>query len=337
MMARMMKAASVLQHGPASSLMIREMPIPVPDLGKKQMLVQVKAAGVNPVDTYIRSGTNNYTATFPHIPGRDGAGVVVSEDPDGNFEVGQRVYFSSCLTGSSAEFTICQSSNTFPLPTNCSFEEGACLGVPYFTAHRALFGKANAKAGQKVLIHGATGGVGLATVQFAQAAGLIVYGSSGSDAGDTLLIEQGISAQYVLNHRDDNHMNPYMSSTGTPSESTSQAKGFDIIIEMLANENLALDIKALANGGTVAVVGNRGNVEVCPRDLMKVDGSITGVALGNVKPHELLQISQALHPLLVGSILKPVVRKVYALDQITNAHEDVLRPGALGNIVIGIE
>ena len=251
--------------------------------------------------------------------------------------LGQRVYFSSCLTGSSAEFTICQSSNTFPLPTNCSFEEGACLGVPYFTAHRALFGKANAKAGQKVLIHGATGGVGLATVQFAQAAGLIVYGSSGSDAGDALLIEQGISAQYVLNHRDNNHMNPYMSSTGTPSESTSQAKGFDIIIEMLANENLALDIKALANGGTVAVVGNRGNVEICPRDLMKVDGSITGVALGNVKPHELLQISQALHPLLVGSILKPVVRKVYALDQITNAHEDVLRPGALGNIVIGIE
>lgn len=317
---KVMRAVSILEHGPSSSMFInRETPMPVPLPG--QMLVQVKAAGVNPVDTYIRSGTNNYKASFPHTPGRDGSGIVVSSDENNEFSVGQRVYWSSCLTGSAAEYAILSPTHTFVLPNNISFEEGACLGVPYLTAHRALFGRAGAKARDKVLVHGATGAVGIATVQLAKAAGMIVYGSSGSDAGDELLIQQGVDV--VLNHRNPDHMQPYMEV----------GQGFDVIIEMAANSNLHLDIKALAQGGVVAIVGNRGNVEICPRDLMARDASIMGVSLALIKPDELKRIAKALHPLL-GVLLKPVVRRVYELEDIAAAHDDVLKNGALGNLVI---
>jgi NADPH2:quinone reductase len=289
------------------------------------MLVQVGAAGVNPVDTYIRSGTNNYKTTFPHTPGSDGAGTIVEVGKNvTEFEVGQRVYFSRNLGGSSAEFTVCAATHTYPLADALSFEEGACLGVPYTTAHRALFGRANAKAGDKVLVHGATGAVGIATVQLALAAGMDVVASAGTEAGADLLRQQGVTT--VIMHNEADHLAPFQTL----------ASGFDIVIEMLANHNLDQDLKALAFGGCVAVIGNRGTVEINPRDLMARDASVVGVALANVQPKELALIAKSLRPLFEKGVLKPVVRHSYALTELAQAHEDVLKSGALGNLVIRI-
>jgi NADPH2:quinone reductase len=241
------------------------------------------------------------------------------------FTVGQRVFFSSCVTGSSAEYTVCNPANTYPLPPALSFEEGACLGVPYLTAHRALFGKARGVAGQRVLVHGATGAVGIATVQLALAAGMHVVASSGSVAGVNLLLSQGVRADCIIMHRDPEHLKTFQIP----------GAGFDIIIEMLANENLSMDLKTLAQGGVVVVVGNRGDVSINPRDLMARDASVVGMSLANVKPTELKQIAQSLYPAL-GKMLHPVVRRVYALEDLAEAHEDVLKPGALGNLVVRI-
>jgi NADPH2:quinone reductase len=320
--AKMMRAVTLLEHGPASSLFVREVKVPAPDLAQNQLLIHVKAAGINPVDTYIRAGTNNYKAIFPHTPGRDGAGIVISAPSGSEFAAGQRVYFSSCITGSAAEYTVCSAAHTFPLPSCLSFEEGACLGVPYITAHRAL-GRCQAKAGDRVLIHGATGAVGIAAVQLAKSAGMVVFGSSGSDAGNALLAAQDVD--FVLDHRNPDHLMPFMTA----------GAGFDAIIEMAAHSNLGQDIKALAPGGVVVVVGNRGDVQICPRDLMARDASITGVSLANIKPPELKRIAQSLHPLL-GVMLKPVVRRTYSLEGVGEAHEDVLKAGALGNLVISL-
>ncbi|MFQ3187306.1 MAG: NADPH2:quinone reductase [Marinomonas primoryensis] len=318
-----MKAMQMKDYGPASDLTLAD--ASKPSINEDQMLVQVGAAGVNPVDTYIRSGTNNYKTTFPHTPGSDGAGTIAELGKNvTGFELGQRVYFSRNLGGSSAEFTVCATTHTYPLADALSFEEGACLGVPYTTAHRALFGRANAKAGDKVLVHGATGAVGIATVQLALAAGMDVVASAGTAAGADLLRQQGVTA--VIMHNKADHLAPFQTL----------ASGFDIVIEMLANHNLDQDLKALAFGGCVAVIGNRGTVEINPRDLMARDASVVGVALANVHPKELALIAKSLRPLFEKGVLKPVVRHSYALTELAQAHEDVLKSGALGNLVIRI-
>ncbi|GAB3486964.1 NADPH:quinone reductase [Marinomonas epiphytica] len=318
-----MKAMQIQDYGPASDLALVD--VAKPSIDADQILVAVGAAGVNPVDTYIRSGVNNYKANFPHTPGNDGAGTIVEVGSQvTQFTVGQRVYFSRNLTGSSAEFAVCNTTHTFALADALSFEEGACLGVPYTTAHRALFGRANAKAGDKVLIHGATGAVGIAAVQLALAAGMEVVASSGTEAGAKLLKEQGVSS--VIMHNESGHLEPFQTLE----------TGFDVIIEMLANHNLDQDLKALAFGGCVAVIGNRGTVEINPRDLMARDASVVGVALANVKPAELALIAKSLLPQFEKGVLKPVVRRAYELADLAQAHEDVLKSGALGNLVIKV-
>ena len=319
-----MKTIQIANYGPTSSLQLVDIPAPIAAQG--QLLVQVAAAGVNPVDTYIRSGTNNYTTTFPHTPGLDGAGTVVAigDGVDG-FTLGQRVYFSRNLTGAAAEYALCLPSHTFPLADALSFEEGACLGIPYTTAHRALFGRAHAQAGEKVLVHGATGAVGIATVQLALAAGMQVVASAGTAAGRELLLAQGVTE--VIDHLAVDHLSAYQSLT----------EGFDVIIEMLANHNLDQDLKALAFGGRVAVVGNRGTVEINPRDLMARDASVMGVALANIPPAELQRIAQAMYPLFNKGLLKPVVRKTYALAALGQAHDEVILSGAQGNLVISVQ
>lgn len=319
-----MKAMQINDYGPASDLTLVD--VAKPTINDDQILVQIGASGVNPVDTYIRSGVNNYTASFPHTPGNDGAGTVVEVGRNvAGFQVGQRVYFSRNLTGSAAEYAVVLPTHTFPLADALSFAEGACLGVPYTTAHRALFGRAHAQAGDRVLIHGATGAVGIAAVQLALSAGMDVVASAGTQEGADLLRAQGVET--VIMHTEEGYLKPFQSLD----------TGFDVIIEMLANHNLDQDLKALAFGGCVAIIGNRGTVEINPRDLMARDAAVMGVALANCKPAELQRIAKAMLPLFEKGVLKPVIRREYSLTELPQAHEDVMKSGAQGNLVVSVQ
>src|SRR6185503_5878689 len=120
------------------------------------------------------------------------------------------------------------------------------------------FQRGRGKAGETVLVHGATGGVGIACVQFARAAGLTVIGTGGSEKGRALVAEQG--AHHVLDHRTAGYEQQLMDLTG--------GRGVDLIAEMLANVNLARDLTMLARGGRVIVIGNRGAIEINPREAM---------------------------------------------------------------------
>lgn len=318
-----MKAARSHEYGGPEVLNLED--VDTPEISAEQILVAVRAAGVNPVDTYIRSGTNNYSAKFPHTPGMDGAGEVMAVGADvSGFAPGDRVYFTRTSTGSAAEYAVCAPASTYPLPDAVSFTEGACLGVPATTAHRALFGRANAQAGETVLIHGATGAVGTIAVQLAQAAGLTVVATAGTAEGEALLKDLGVAT--VLNHRSDDYLKPWQSLDA----------GFDLIVEMLADVNLDKDLKALGRKGRVIVVGSRGKVEITPRDLMARDAAVMGMAVMNVAPAELQQIARSLYPLLQGGLVKPVVRKAYPLGEVGKAHEAVLESGAAGNFVIDL-
>ena len=177
-----MKAIRVHEFGGPEVLKLED----VPDLqaGAGQVVVRVKAAGVNPYDTYMRQGTYAIKPPLPYTPGSDAAGTVdsVGEGVEG-FAPGDRVYVGGTLTGAYAEQTLAEAWQVHPLPPNVTFAQGAGVNVPYATAYRALWQIARAQAGETVLIHGASGGVGVAGVQLARAAGLTVIGTGGTERG----------------------------------------------------------------------------------------------------------------------------------------------------------
>jgi len=292
--------------------------------GEGEILISVKAAGVNPVDTYIAAGTNGYSADFPHTPGKDGAGIIEALGAKvTGFEVGQRVYCSGSKTGTCADVMLADPEQVFPLPDNISFEQGACLGTPYATAWRALFIRANCQAGETVFVHGASGGVGLAAIQLAKAAGCKVFASASSEEGRALLKQQG--ADLIVDHSDQQHYQEVM-----------QAAPVDIILEMLANQNLGDDLPLLNSEGRVVVIGSRGTVEINPRDLMSKDACIMGMSMFNASPAQRKQIHQALFASAEKGEINPIIAKRFQLADSAEAHVAVMESGATGNIVINI-
>jgi len=184
-----MKAIQVHAFGPPEKMTFEDLPAPLP--GPGQVVVSVKAAGVNPVDTYIRSGLYRPDLKLPYTPGIDAGGVIQAIGEGVNHRsVGQRVYVAWSLTGTYAEQVLCNEFQTHPLPDSVSFGQGAAIGVPYGAAYRALFQRAGAQAGESVLVHGASGGVGIAAIQLARKAGMRVIGTVGTEAGRELALAQ---------------------------------------------------------------------------------------------------------------------------------------------------
>jgi NADPH:quinone reductase len=318
-----MKAIRVREFGGPELLRIEEVPDFQP--GLKQVVVRIHATGVNPVDTYMRAGTYPRKPTLPFTPGTDGAGVVESVGTEvTRFRVGDRVYLAGTLSGTYAEKALCDESAVYPLPANISFAQGAAIHVPYATAFRALFHRGHAKAGETVLINGASGGVGTAAVQLARAAGLRVIGTAGSDRGKKLVLDEG--AHEVLDHKAPDHFEKALALTG--------GRGYDVIIEMLANVNLGRDLTILAPSGRVVVVGNRGTIEINPRDAMGRDAAILGMSLWNATPDEMRSMHAAIIAGLENKTLRPIVNKELPLAEAPRAHADVMAPGAYGKIVL---
>src|SRR5437762_1679510 len=206
-----MKAVRVHEFGGPEVLRLEEVPTPHP--GPGQVLVRICGVGVNPVETYIRAGKYARLPQLPYTPGNDGAGVVHQAGADvTEFKAGDRVYTAGSVTGTYAEFALCKKGQVHPLPANVSFAQGAAMGTPYATAYRGLLQRADAKPGETVLVHGASGGVGTAAVQLARARGLRVFGTAGSDDGIKLTRQQG--AHEVFDHRVPDHFEQIMEATG---------------------------------------------------------------------------------------------------------------------------
>jgi NADPH2:quinone reductase len=318
-----MKAIRVHEFGGMEVLRLEEVRMTQPEPG--EVLVRMHAAGVNPVETYIRAGTYPRLPELPYTPGNDGAGVVEQVGSDvSEFKAGDHVYTSGSISGTYAEFALCKKEQVHPLPANISFAQGAAMGTPYATAYRGLLQRADAKPSETVLVHGASGGVGTAAVQLARARGLRVFGTAGSDEGLKLVREQG--AHEVFDHRAPDHFEQIMKATG--------GHGVDVIVEMLANENLGKDLTILAKGGRVVIIGSRGRVEIDPRNTMQRDADIRGMILPNTPPPEMASIHAALVAGLEKGTLRPVIGKEFPLADAAQAHRAVMEPGALGKIVL---
>lgn len=317
-----MKAIRVYQFGGPDLLKLEELPSPEPGAG--EVLIRVKAIGVNPVDTYWVAGMNP-AVSLPFTPGLDAAGVVEAMGAGvTSWQPGARVVVAGSVTGTYAEWVVAKASRIHPLGERTSFVEGAALPVPYATAHQALFHRAAARAGETVLIHGASGGVGLAATQFARAAGLTIYATAGTPKGRELVQAQG--AHHILDHRDPNYLQQLKTLT--------EGRGVDIILEMLANVNLGNDLPLLARGGRVIVIGNRGKVEINARELMTREADVRGMSLFNVSDQELSRIHQAIYSGLEARTLRPIIGREFTLAEAAQAQRVVMEPGAHGKIVL---
>jgi len=320
-----MKAIVVRAFGGPEVLTVDEVPTPEP--GPGQVRVRVGAAGVNPVDTYIRTGTYAIKPPLPYTPGRDLAGTVDAVGAGVHtVRAGDRVYSDGvgATSGGYAEFALCEAAHVHPLPLHTSFAQGAALGVPYGTAWHALVVRGQARAGETVLIHGASGGVGVAAVQIARARGLRVIGTAGSEAGLAMVRAQGAHA--ALDHTAPDCTDRIRDAAGSA--------GVALIIEMLANVNLDRDLDLLAPRGRVVVVGNRGRGEIDARKIMQREAVVTGMVLFNLSAADLASAHAGLGAGLENGSLNPVVGRELPLGEAPAAHAAVMASGAQGKIVL---
>jgi len=321
-----MKAIRVHEFGGPEKLVLEEIPDPHP--GPGEIVVQVKAAGVNPVETYMRAGAYPTLPKLPWTPGNDGAGIVHSIGSGvKSVKAGDRVYVAGSVTGTYAEYSLSNESQVHKLAEKVSFPQGAAIGIPYGTAYRALFQRAKALPNEIVLINGASGSVGLAAVQWARAYGLLVIGTAGSDEGMSLVEKNG--AHYTFNHSAADLADRVKHITEIRGK-----QGPDIIIEMLANKNLAKDMQLLGRHGRIVVVGNRGTIEINARDIMAKDGAILGMSLPYASDAEKAAIYSAIGAALEIGVAHPVVAHEYPLKDATQAHKDVMEKSTHGKLVL---
>ena len=326
-----MKAVRVHQFGGPEVLQL-DTNVPIPSPGNKEVLIRVKVVGVNPVETYMRAGKYaRKPDQFPFILGGDCAGTVEEVGSDvTEFKKGDRVFTMRTTSGCYAEFAVAATTSVWPLSSALSFAQGAALGVPYFTAFRALFQRGGrARAGETVLVHGASGGVGIATVQFARAYGLHVIGTAGTQQGEKMVVDGG--AHHVFNHRAPGYLERVAAAAKENGD------GIDVVVENASHVNLGSDLTLLAQGGRVVVVGSRGPIEINPRDTMLRETSIVGVLLWLASTSDLKEAGAAIEAGAETGWLRPMVGKEYPLEQAAAAHTEIIEGGgALGKLVLNV-
>ncbi len=322
-----MKAIRAHSFGGPEVLRLDDVADPIP--GPGEIVFEMRAAGVNPADTYMRNGTYAVVPALPYIPGGDAAGIVSAIGPGTTrFALGDPVFTGTALTfdmtGCYAEKVKRKATEVLPMPPQVGFAQAAAFGVSYTTAHYALFARGGAQAGETVFIHGASGSVGTAAIQLAKRAGLTVIGSAGTAKGLSLVLAEGADAAV-------NHAEPgYLQEVGR----LTQGQGPSLILEMLANVNLAADMDVAAKYGRIVIIGNRGDIVITPRVAMMKELDIRGIALWNATA---AQMGPTVADILAGVAageLRPVIGREMPLASAAEAHMAVLRPGAHGKIVL---
>lgn len=320
-----MKAVRVHQFGGPEVLQCdTNIPIPKPESGT--VLIRVKAAGINPVDTYVRTGTYFRKPKLPYIPGYDCAGMVEEVAADvTEFKKGDRVYAGEAVSGTYAEYAVAPVNEVHSLPDDVSFVQGAAIPISYATAYRALRICVKAKPSETVLVHGASGGFGVAAVQIARSYGMKVLGTAGTKRGMEVVSTAG--ADSVFNHNDKSYIEVI-------KDKTEKIGGINVIVESAAHINLGNDLTLLAKGGRVAVVGNKGPIEINPKHVLWKEASITGVLYFGATKEEDRETKAAIQGGLEAGWLRPIAGKQFSLMDASQAHKEMLAGSALGKIVL---
>uniref|UniRef100_A0A914XB37 Enoyl reductase (ER) domain-containing protein n=1 Tax=Plectus sambesii TaxID=2011161 RepID=A0A914XB37_9BILA len=325
-----MNAIQVFEFG-GPEVLVHCTDVPVPQPNDNQVLIRVKAAGVNPIDTAIRQG-KMYVKELPYIPGKDAAGIIEKVGRNvQSFKEGDHVYTARSMTDSTyAQFMVAEEKSCWHLPTNYSMADGAAIGIPYFTAYRVLFHKLGAKAGQTILIHGASGAVGIAAIQLAKAHGLTIFGTAGSKKGLELIKNLGVS--HTFNHRQEGYVDEIKTAA------SKLENGIELIFEMLANINLQTDIELIAHKGKIGIIGCRDFTQIDPRLMILKEITIMGITGRKSTDAEISEAAEVIDKGIKDGWLKPVIYKTFPLALASEAHREIIETtSAQGKIVLTVE
>ena len=323
-----MRAVRFHDHGPADVLQVDTIERPAP--AAAEVLVEVHASCVNPIDTKIRAGQPSPPGGLPQTVGSDLAGVVaaVGDEVD-QFAAGDRVVgtgFGLADPGTIAEYVAVDADRLAPLPSGVDATDAAAAAMVFTTAWRALIDRAGLQAGEVCLVHGATGGVGHAAVQIADAMGATVIGTVRSDAAAAALRSWGATPV-----RTDAPELPERIAAAAP-------EGVDVVLEPFPEAHLGADLDALARGGRVVVISQHGDVTLSA-------GQTFGAMLGD---HTLtfmsIMASADEHSRLLGEVVTgladgrflPVIAHTYPLAETAAAHRVLEGGGTIGKLVIAV-
>src|ERR1700722_8145159 len=319
-----MKAMRAHQFGGPEQLRLEDAPDPQAQTG--QVVIRVKAAGINPADLVMLAGVLR-AIPLPYIPGADVCGEVESCGAGvTHVKKGDRV-FGRALTGSYAEKTCLAAAEAIPLPANLSFEEGAAIPILFYTAYHAVHHKAELKSGETVLISAGGGGVGVAAIQLAKLAGARVFTTVGSQ--EKAERTRALGADVAINYRQQDFVAEVHKLT--------DGKGVDVIIENVATDNLAKDFIAVASAGRIVLIGTgtgkTAGAAVGVLGTMMTDATMYGMSLinaGSAVP----KMAATLTQLFTERKIKAVVSKTYTLSDAPLALSDLLAGKVFGKLVL---
>ena len=239
-----MKAIYVTEFGDANVLKLKDIPQPKPKAG--EVLVKLKAAGLNFIDIYKRTGLHRVSPTLPYVPGLEGAGIV-EEIGEGvsEFKPGDRVSFTGG-NGTYAEYCTVKAALLIPLPQSLSFEQGAAMTLQGITAHYLVHDYYHITRGSNVLMHAAAGGVGLLVIQYLKHLGARVIGTVSSKEKAQIALTEG--ADDIINYTEQDFV--------AESKKLTDGKGVDYIIDGVGKTTFTKDLDAVRTRGTICIFGS---------------------------------------------------------------------------------
>lgn len=339
-----MRAAFVTKYGGPDVLEIRETQRPIP--GAHQVQVQVRAIGLNFADVLMRTGIYPDTPKPPFIPGMEFSGIV-SEIGDGvtSFKPGDRVMGYS-RTGSHAEYVTVKENMIGHIPATMSFEEAASFLVIYLTAYHGLFTLGKLQPNEKVLVHAAAGGVGLAVIQLAKHYNAEIFGTVGSEFKRKVALEQGLT--HCIQYSTENFAARIRELTG--------GYGVDVIMDAVGGRVFRPGWKLLAPMGRYIIYGladamskdsfsylkaSRTLITMPPillPSLISANKTIAGFNLSTLtgKTEYLHSVSRELFKFYESGIVRPVIGKIFPFEQIVDAHAHLQKRESVGKVVVTI-
>jgi NADPH2:quinone reductase len=323
-----MRYIAITGFGSPGVLQAAETAIPVP--GPGQVLIRVRAAGVNRPDVIQRQGHYPPPPGASPIPGLEVAGEVESTGPGVASPVAGDAVCALLTGGGYAEYALADARCCLPLPRGLDFNEAAALPETFFTVWSNVFDRARLKPGESLLVHGGSSGIGTTAIQLGRAFGATVFATAGS--AEKCAACTALGADLAVNYRERDFVEECRRATGN--------RGVDVILDMVAGSYIQRNLDLAAEDGRIVLIaglgGFRADVNFLP--LMRNRLTITGSTLRPRPPEFKAAIADALRdqvwPLLESGRVKPVIHRVLPLEQAAEAHRIMEAGEHIGKIVL---
>jgi 2-desacetyl-2-hydroxyethyl bacteriochlorophyllide A dehydrogenase len=322
--------------------------VPRPPVGRDDVLIRVHATGVNAFDLMVREGRYKPNKTFPHILGEDIAGTVAALGPEVRepFRIGQRVfvyaavgcgrcemclagspnvcvdyrYFGAHLPGGYAQYVAVPSFNVIPMPEGITFEEGAAFVLNFLTAWHELVTRAQVRPGETVLVLAAGSGIGIAAIQILKLVGCRVIATASTE--EKLRRAKALGADELINYREQDFQKEVMRLTAK--------RGVDVVFENVGSTTWDQSVRSLTRGGRLVTCGGTAGYDVTMSVAYVFHKELTIIGSNHGTKPELLRML----PLLAAGKLRPVVDRVFPLQEARAAHEYIQDRRVFGKVVL---